>query len=135
MRFRDLPSVYGRFGGRIAGHLARCVEPVLPGVMIGHTDRIGWGLTIVGTDQADVYVEDVNPANRNQTRFRGAWEPMRFIIDTIRVKGGTAAIVTQRFTRHGPVFYVDTVHHKAYAMRTTAHLPGSAGYLSALRYP
>ena len=109
-------------------------EPVLPGVMIGHTERIGWGLTIVGTDQADVYVEDVNPANRNQTRFRGAWEPMRSIIDTIRVKDGALFIVTQRFTRHGPVFFTDTVHHKAYAMRTTAHLPGSAGYLSALRY-
>lgn len=109
-------------------------EPVLPGVMIGHTERIGWGLTIVGTDQADVYVEDVNPANRNETRFRGAWEPMRTIIDTIRVKGAAPAIATQRFTRHGPVFYMDTVHHKAYAMRATSLLPGSAGYLSALRY-
>ena len=109
-------------------------EPVLPGVMIGHTERIGWGLTIVGTDQADVYVEDVNPANRNQTRYGGAWQPMRSIIDTIRVKDEAAVIVTQRFTRHGPVFYVDTVHHKAYAMRATSLLPGSAGYLSALRY-
>ncbi|MEP6834035.1 MAG: penicillin acylase family protein [Gemmatimonas sp.] len=109
-------------------------EPVLPGVMIGHTERIGWGLTIVGTDQADVYVEDVNPANRNETRFRGAWEPMRSIVDTIRVKGAAPVIVTQHFTRHGPVFYMDTVHHKAYAMRATSLLPGSAGYLSALRY-
>ena len=109
-------------------------EPVLPGVMIGHTERIGWGLTIVGTDQADVYVEDVNPANSNETRFRGAWEPMRKVIDTIRVKGAPPVVVTQRFTRHGPVFYMDTIHRKAYAMQTTAHLPGSAGYLSALRY-
>ena len=109
-------------------------EPVLPGVMIGHTERIAWGLTIVGTDQADVYVEEVNPSKPNETSFRGAWEPMRTIIDTIRVKGSTPAIVTQRFTRHGPVFYTDTIHHKAYAMQTTAHMPGSAGYLSALRY-
>ncbi|MDQ6612870.1 MAG: penicillin acylase family protein, partial [Gemmatimonadota bacterium] len=109
-------------------------EPVLPGVMIGHTERIGWGLTIVGTDQADVYVEEVNSAHRNETKFRGAWEPMRSIIDTIRVKGAASVIVTQRFTRHGPVFYVDTMHHKAYAMRATSLLPGSAGYLSALRY-
>ena len=49
-------------------------EPPLPGVMIGHNGRIGWGLTIVGTDQADVYVEEVNPANHDQVRFRGAWE-------------------------------------------------------------
>lgn len=109
-------------------------EPVLPGVMIGHTERIAWGLTIVGTDQADVYVEDLNPAKHTETRFKGAWEPMRSVVDTIRVKGAAPVLVTQRFTRHGPVFYMDTVRHKAYVMHTTAHLPGSAGYLSALRY-
>lgn len=109
-------------------------EPVLPGVMIGHTERIGWGLTIVGTDQADVYIEEINPANRNQIRFRGAWETMRTAVDTIRVKDGTPVIVTHRFTRHGPVFYTDSARNKAYVMRTTAHMPGSAGYLSALRY-
>src|SRR5262249_13118666 len=27
-------------------------EPALPGVAIGHNERIAWGLTIVGTDQA-----------------------------------------------------------------------------------
>jgi penicillin amidase len=109
-------------------------EPVLPGVMIGHTERIGWGLTIVGTDQGDVYVEEVNPANHGETRYRGAWEPMRVVLDTIRVRGAAPAVVTHSFTRHGPVFHEDTVRHRAYAMRTTAHLPGSAGYLSALRY-
>jgi penicillin amidase len=109
-------------------------EPVLPGVMIGHSERIAWGLTIVGTDQADVYVEDVNPANRNEVSFRGAWEPLRVINDTIRVKGAAPAVVTHKYSRHGPVFYEDTVNHKAYAMRSTMHLPGSAGYLSALRY-
>ena len=109
-------------------------EPVLPGVMIGHTERIGWGLTIVGTDQSDVYVEEVNPANRNEVRFRGAWEPLRIVRDTIRVKGAAPVVVTYKFSRHGPVFYEDTMRHKAYAIRSTMHEPGSAGYLSALRY-
>ena len=109
-------------------------EPPLPGVAIGHNGRIGWGLTIVGTDQADVYVEEVNPANHRQVRFRGAWETMTTWRDTVRVKGAEPVPVEYRATRHGPVFYEDTVRHLAYAMRTTAHLPGSAGYLSALRY-
>ena len=109
-------------------------EPVLPGVMIGHTERIGWGLTIVGTDQADVYVEDVNPANRNEVRFRGSWERLRVVRDTIRVKGAAPVVVDHKFSRHGPVFYEDTVNHKAFVMRSTMYLPGSAGYLSALRY-
>jgi penicillin amidase len=109
-------------------------EPPLPGVMIGHNGRIAWGLTIVGTDQSDVYVERVNPADRRQVRWRGAWEPMRTVIDTIRVKDAAPVVVEHRFTRHGPVFFEDTVRHLAYALRTTAHEPGSAGYLSALRY-
>ena len=109
-------------------------EAVLPGVMIGHTGRVAWGLTIVGTDQSDVYIEDVNPANRNQARFADAWEPMRLVPDTIRVKGAAPVIVTHKFTRHGPVFYEDTTRNKAFAMRSTMHMPGSAGYLSALRY-
>lgn len=109
-------------------------EAPLPGVMIGHNGRIAWGLTIVGTDQSDVVVEQVNPADRRQVRWRGAWEPMRVVIDTIRVKGAEPVVVEHRFTRHGPVFHEDTVRHLAYAMRSTAHEPGSAGYLSALRY-
>ena len=109
-------------------------EPPLPGVAIGHNGRIGWGLTIVGTDQSDVYVEELNPADANQTRFRGAWEPVRVVVDTIRVKDAAPQIVEHRYTRHGPVFYQDRERHRVYAIRSTMHLPGSAGYLGALRY-
>jgi len=114
--------------------LIGATEAPLPGVAIGHNGRIAWGLTIVGTDQSDVYVEQVNPANRNQVRFKGAWEPLRVVRDTIRVKGVAPVTVELKYGRHGPVFYEDTLHHLAYAIRSTMQLPGSAGYLSALRY-
>ncbi len=114
--------------------LIGATEPMLPGVAIGHSGRIAWGLTIVGTDQTDVYVETVNPADRNQVRFRGQWEPLRVIHDTIRVKGAAPVVVTLKYSRHGPVFYQDTLHHLAYALKSTMYLPGSAGYLGALRY-
>ena len=109
-------------------------EPPLPGVAIGHNGRIGWGLTIVGTDQSDVYVEEVNPADANLVRFRDTWEAIRVVSDTIRVRNGSPVIVEHKFTRHGPVFFEDRERHRAYAIRSTMHLPGSAGYLSALRY-
>ncbi len=109
-------------------------EPPLPGVAIGHNGRLAWGLTIVGTDQSDVYIEEVNPANRNQVRFRGQWEALRIVRDTILVKGSASVVVELKFSRHGPVFHEDTVNHKAYAMRSTAYEPGSAGYVSTLRY-
>lgn len=115
-------------------NLIGATEPPLPGVLIGHNGRIGWGLTIVGTDQADVYVEDVNPANRNQVRWQNGWENLRIVKDTIRVKDAAPVVVEYKFSRHGPIFHEDSARNKAYAMRSTAHEPGSAGYLGALRY-
>ena len=47
-------------------------EPVLPGVAIGHNGRVAWGLTIVGTDQSDVYIETVNPDNPGAGLLEGA---------------------------------------------------------------
>lgn len=109
-------------------------EAPLPGVAIGHNGRIAWGLTIVGTDQSDVYVEQVNPADRNEVLFRGLWEPLRIVHDTIDVRGGDPVIVELKYSRHGPIFHEDTVRNLAYAMRSTMHEPGTAGYLGALRY-
>ncbi|MBV6522115.1 MAG: Penicillin acylase 2 proenzyme [Gemmatimonadaceae bacterium] len=38
-------------------------EPASPGVAIGHNDRIAFGLTVVGMDQQDVYVEALGGCN------------------------------------------------------------------------
>jgi penicillin amidase len=108
-------------------------EPMLPGVLFGHNNNIGWALTIVGTDQGDVFVNEVNPANRNQIRWKGGWEDMRVVRDTIRVKGAAATIVELKFSRNGPVFYEDTVNHLNYAYRAVDNEAGSAGYLGALK--
>ena len=108
-------------------------EAAIPGVAIGHNGRIAWGLTIVGTDQHDVYVEEINPANHDQVRYKGRWEPMRIVRDTILVKGEAPRVVTLRFTRHGPVFHIDSARHRAYALRSALHEPGTAPYLGSLR--
>ena len=108
-------------------------EPPFVGVAIGHNDRLGWGLTIVGTDQEDVYVEEVNPDNPNEVKWRGAWEPMRVVREEINVKGEAARAIELKFTRHGPVFYEDTARHRAYALRSALFEPGTASYLGNLR--
>jgi penicillin G amidase len=108
-------------------------EPVLPGIAIGHNGRVAWGLTIVGTDQSDVYVEQLNPEAPNLVWWRDGWEPLRVVVDTIRVRGSEPKLVELTFSRHGPVFHVDTANHVAYALRSTMHEPGTTGYLAALR--
>jgi penicillin amidase len=113
--------------------VAGAVEPPFLGVAIGHNDRIGWGLTIVGTDQHDVYVEEVNPANENEVKFNGAWEPLRVVREKIAVKGAAPVAVELKFSRHGPVFHVDRANNRAYALRSALHERGSAPYLAGLR--
>jgi penicillin amidase len=109
-------------------------EPTLPGISIGHNEHGAWGLTIFGSDSEDLYVYETNPANPNQYKYRGAWEDMRIVKDTIRVKGEAAPVnVDLKFTRHGPVLSEDPAHRKAYALRAAWMEQGAAPYLASLR--
>ena len=108
-------------------------EPVLPGVSIGHNEHGAWGLTIFGQDGEDLYVYDTNPANPNEYRYRGNWEAMRVIADTIPIKGEKPEAVELKYTRHGPVVFEDRANRKAYALRAGWLEPGGAPYLASLR--
>ncbi|MCD0503305.1 penicillin acylase family protein [Bordetella petrii] len=110
-------------------------EPALPGVSMGHNDRIAFGLTIFAfADEEDLYVYDINPANPSQYRYRGAWENMRVLDESIPVRGQAAAARQLKFTRHGPVIHEDRARNKAYALRAAyLEFPGTAAYLGSLR--
>ena len=107
-------------------------EPALPGIALGHNENIGFGFTIVGIDQQDLYVEKTNPARPDEYRYRGAWKKFDIDRQTIRVKGGRPIPIELRHTVHGPVIYEDTVRHRAYALRWVGSEPGTAGYLAGL---
>ena len=107
-------------------------EPALPGVALGHNERIAFGFTIVGIDQQDLYVEKLNPANADEYRYRGAWKKVETERQQIGVRGGPPRTVELRYTVHGPVIYEDRARRRAYALRWVGTEPGSAGYLAAL---
>ena len=109
------------------------VEPPFFGVALGHNGHVAWGLTLVGTDQEDVYVETVNPANQNEVRWQDGWEPLRVVTETIDVRGAAPQTVTLKFSRHGPVFHEDHKRNLAYALRSALLEPGTAPYLAGLR--
>ena len=109
-------------------------EPALPGVSFGHNRQIAWGLTIFYIDQEDLYVYDTNPSGAY--RYKGRWEPMKVVHETIAVKGEAPRDVVLKFTRHGPVIAEtpDTGHGgHAFAMRTVWNLPGASGYFGSSR--
>ena len=108
-------------------------EPTLPGVAAGHNERVGFGFTIVGIDQQDLYVEQIRPDYPTVYRYMNKWLRMRIEHEKIKVKGRAEPIeVELKFTRHGPVIYEDFNLHRAYALKWIGSEPGSAGYLASL---
>ena len=77
--------------------------PGVPGVVIGHNDRIAWGVTNVGPDVQDLYSEEINPQNPNQYKFNGKWEDMQVMDEPIKVKGVVSETLKVQLTRHGPI--------------------------------
>lgn len=108
-------------------------EPEIPGVSIGHNENGAWGLTIFETDGEDLYVYDINPKNLNQYWHKGKWVDMKIIQDSIHVKDNKTRKVNYAFTMHGPVTLIDSVNHKAFAIRAAWMEPGGAPYLASLR--
>jgi penicillin G amidase len=107
-------------------------EPALPGVAIGHNQRIAWGLTIFPVDQQDLYVEELNPANPREYKQNGKWRQMQEETTTINVKGASPEPVKLQFTEHGPVLWEDAAHNRALALRWVGSEAGTAGYLASL---
>jgi penicillin amidase len=109
-------------------------EPALPGISIGHNGTIAFGLTIFNVDQEDLYVYELNPADLNQYRYRDGWETMRIVHETEEVKGEGNRDLELRFTRHGPVIYVDEANKRAFAVRSIWFEPGTSAYFGSSDY-
>lgn len=78
--------------------------PGAPGVIIGHNRSIAWGVTNLGPDCQDLFVEKINPNNPNQYEFQGQWRDMQVIEEEIRVAGRSEPVrLTVRITHHGPI--------------------------------
>ena len=108
-------------------------EPGVPGIAVGHNDRVAWGFTILGVDQQDLYVEETDPGNAGRYRWKGEWRDMVVSKEQILVKGVTEPVeVTLKRTHHGPVLFENLATHRAYALRWAGAETGGAGYVGAL---
>lgn len=99
--------------------------PGVPGVVIGHNERIAWGVTNVGPDVQDLYVELPDPRDLRRFRFGDAYEPAEVRREEIRVKGREPVALDVTVTRHGPVLTpVLEGTKQILALRWTALEPG-----------
>ena len=104
-------------------------EPALPGLSIGHNERIAFGLTVFGIDQEDLYVYEKGPTGY---RYGDGFEPFTTLYEDVPVRGADAQRVTLQFTRHGPVVHDNDTH--AFAIRSVWSEPGTSAYFGSVEY-
>jgi penicillin G amidase len=100
-------------------NVAGFASPWLPGVVIGHNERIAWAMLPLTVDTQDVYAEPLTTATPAGT-------------DAILVKGRRAPFVYDTdVTPHGVVVAVDRTHGIGYSVRWSGTEAGGAAELAA----
>ncbi|WP_430464145.1 penicillin acylase family protein [Tabrizicola sp.] len=89
----DLPT-----GGIIGGTI-----PGMPLMLVGRSDRLGWGLTSAYVDDQDVVIEKVNPENPEEYLTPEGPKPFRTGHTIITVKDEAPITITQRWSESGPI--------------------------------
>ncbi|WP_344738206.1 penicillin acylase family protein [Microbacterium awajiense] len=103
----SLPSVWHQIGLRCRAVGTACPFDVsgfgfsgVPGVIIGHNDRVAWGFTNLTTDVTDLYLEKLEG---DQYWRDGELVPLQTRTETIRVAGGDDVQLEIRATGNGPI--------------------------------
>ena len=98
----------------------------IPGVVIGHNDRIAWSFTYAYTDTQDLFVERQDPTDPRRYEYKGSFEAATVVRETINVKGRADPVTLDvTITRHGPIVTpILTGQTAQLALRWTALDPG-----------
>jgi penicillin amidase len=107
----------------------------VPGVIIGHTQRIAWGMTNLGPDVTDFYLEQLSAEGGYLRDGRSV--PLETRQETIQVAGSAPVTITVRTTNNGPLLsdVIDTVQQAGQrAPVAKGSPPRSGGYAVALKW-
>ncbi len=96
--------------------------PGLPAVIIGHNERIAWGVTNLHFDVQDLYREQIDPRT-GRYQFAGHEEQAKLENQLIAVKGEKPVQLSSWITRHGPIFLNEG--NAYYSLKWVAAEPGS----------
>ncbi|NMO13492.1 penicillin acylase family protein [Pyxidicoccus fallax] len=92
----------GLHGGRF-DHVGFSL-PGVPMLVIGHNGHASWGMSNLGPDTQDFYLEKLDdPKQPTRYEYQGAWHDLEIRREQFPVRGGPPAMTTIRSTRHGPL--------------------------------
>jgi penicillin amidase len=101
-------------------HAAGASLPGVPAVVIGHNQRIAWGITALQFDNMDLYAENID-LRSGRYSFRGHELQAVREVEWIAVKGARPVELVNLVTVHGPV--VSTEGGRALALKWSAASP------------
>ena len=114
----SIPGIWHMVHLRAPGlNVAGLELPGVPGVIIGHNERIAWGITNLGFDVQDLYIERMD-LRTGQYLFQNHVEQARREREVIAIKGQNAEAIDTWVTRHGPVFIAE--NGRAMTLKWTA---------------
>ena len=87
-----------------------------PYTVIGHNDRIAWGLTNMQADAVDFFIEKTDPQYPQQYFYKGEWRPIQRIHEDVPVRGEKPVPLEIESTIHGPLV---TTHGATLALAWT----------------
>ncbi|MDT0379434.1 penicillin acylase family protein [Streptomyces sp. DSM 42041] len=137
----QLPSVWTQMGLHCRSVTKKCPFDVsgftfsgMPGVVIGHNQSIAWGLTNLGADVTDLYLQKIEGG---KYLYDGKQVPFTTRREVIKVAGGEAREITVRGTNNGPI--VSDFNTEATAVGEETPVEASApdrgdGYAVSLRW-
>jgi penicillin amidase len=76
---------------------------LIPFPLLGHNRDYAYGLTMFENDDIDFYVEENNPENKNQYKFKEHYFDYNLVEKQLKVKDAKDSIYIIKVTKHGPL--------------------------------
>ena len=99
--------------------------PGQPFVICGHNEHIAWGMTNVGSDDTDFYIERLSP-DSTKYFFNNRWASLDVREENIKTKSGDVHVKKLLFTHRGPIISAfRNIDEAAISMRWIGNEPSN----------
>ncbi len=94
--------------------------PGMPLILSGRSADLGWGISASYVDDADIFIEEVNPQNPDQYRIEDGWAEFESRSSIINIEGQPGVTIRLQWSRNGVVFTPE--HYNLGSIRPPGHV-------------
>ncbi len=109
--------------------------PGVPGVLVGHSPTLAWGLTSGVADTDDIFFLKLNPDNPDQYEYQGEWREFDVVEPPIVIRDAEPTTGRREMSAYGPVVLKSVSTGVAYARKSTIWMAETDGLEALLDLP